>query len=1220
MGILYTDNFEAGTVGSPILGWSPGNGANFNSGTWLYTNINPIHQSRSIALASCTDGQGMLYTAAGAVADMDVKFAFRINGALTSSSGTVALPGMYLRGQTVGSGYFVYPSLNVFAGGNIQIQCLTLYPSVTVVGTSALTVPQSLGRFPSNQDIIWARGAIQGSSIYYKMWFDGQAEPGQWHLNCTDSAFTTPGYGGFRMSGTIAGNSGVIDDFTVQTFPAQYTAPIISVSGVTSNASILTATPATGGGGTYTYQWYRNTYVNFLYGSFNGTLLSGQTSLTLNDVGLTSNTIYYYVCVATDINGAVAASPSFPVKTGFVAGTITRNSTGVILKDNFSNLNNWNPIGASWTANSAFPTYGLWGTQAGFLQPGNLGQTDGGGIREPHWMWDSTNKVHRLWYGAGDGTSGSGGPWRPQYAKSLDGGLSWIKYGQLSGWAFTNGPNKPYAAGDIAGWITFSSGDNYWYFHTVAAGAVAGTPPVIDGLPYDNLIYRATSLDGPWSFYQYSPQRGVGGSFDDNENTTSSVWNSGSQWFSLGSTNGSTTAPNSVISTASSPTGVWTPSAGVLFTSTANNNYLSTVGAAENVKYWFSPALNSAVILFNDLLNSNVRDNRIGIITAGTLNAMSATGTSMKNVLLFPTPSDLIGGTSPSLPNNLSVITPLSDNQGNVLQDSNGYVPVVWGGGSSRNIDDLSVHTWQKMAGGALEPSPNCLRFLGNASVSDYIYSPVVNGDAVHEFIMEPETYAPVTILQYAYRASNSPGNSGYYNAYVLSVALGTGADNSTVELYRSDATSNTPLGPGVVSFPTKHSPFTSTPYLTYEAKFRIVAIGSNHTVYLNDVPIIQASDSTYTSGANVSFFGVLGSYHARLYQCRTADTVTINGLPANAAVVMRAPGAGGSPGVLAVTATANGAGVATLSHYHYPMGSFDVNGTNFAPSNYIYGGDIYTYNSTGGISPGGISASVGISTATVTVGNATGGTAPYIYQWYRSTTQGFVPGIASLLVGANNQILNDTGLTNGLTYYYSNVVTDSLGNTVSSSEINVVPGVTQRNHTNYYAAIVGNPTRNNGGAVLGANYNSLQNYRVFDNNWGYPYLGVGISYTENLPALAGPVVKAISSGTFATIAADKYIMAGFTNQIAGIPNRQFNSPGFSSNRGNQNISNLWRNTTRERTTGGWYYQTGLPVNAQHSRDKISNETNSSYFSPGRLTYLFGSQIPFSQSYKPRND
>lgn len=56
----------------------------------------------------------------------------------------------------------------------------------------------------------------------------------------------------------------------------------------------------------------------------------------------------------------------------------------------------------------------------------------------------------------------------------------------------------------------------------------------------------------------------------------------------------------------------------------------------------------------------------------------------------------------------------------------------------------------------------------------------------------------------------------------------------------------------------------------------------------------------------------------------------------------------------------------------------------------------------------------------------ATGGTGPYTYQWYRSTTSGFTPGGGNILAGKTALTLADTGLTPGTLYYYKLVVTDT--------------------------------------------------------------------------------------------------------------------------------------------------------------------------------------------------
>ncbi len=56
----------------------------------------------------------------------------------------------------------------------------------------------------------------------------------------------------------------------------------------------------------------------------------------------------------------------------------------------------------------------------------------------------------------------------------------------------------------------------------------------------------------------------------------------------------------------------------------------------------------------------------------------------------------------------------------------------------------------------------------------------------------------------------------------------------------------------------------------------------------------------------------------------------------------------------------------------------------------------------------------------------ATGGTSPYTYQWYRSTTTGFTPGAGNLIAGATSLTLNDTGLIPNLQYFYVVKATDT--------------------------------------------------------------------------------------------------------------------------------------------------------------------------------------------------
>lgn len=85
------------------------------------------------------------------------------------------------------------------------------------------------------------------------------------------------------------------------------------------------------------------------------------------------------------------------------------------------------------------------------------------------------------------------------------------------------------------------------------------------------------------------------------------------------------------------------------------------------------------------------------------------------------------------------------------------------------------------------------------------------------------------------------------------------------------------------------------------------------------------------------------------------------------------------------------------------------------------------------------------VSKTSTTVNNlsaaATAGTAPYTYQWYRSTVSGFTPGGGNIISGATALSLADTGLIPGTTYYYKVVATDSSATPVTgtSSQLSVL-------------------------------------------------------------------------------------------------------------------------------------------------------------------------------------
>ena len=72
----------------------------------------------------------------------------------------------------------------------------------------------------------------------------------------------------------------------------------------------------------------------------------------------------------------------------------------------------------------------------------------------------------------------------------------------------------------------------------------------------------------------------------------------------------------------------------------------------------------------------------------------------------------------------------------------------------------------------------------------------------------------------------------------------------------------------------------------------------------------------------------------------------------------------------------------------------------------------------------------------------ATGGTAPYTYQWHRSLESGFTPGAGNLISGATALALDDTGLEPGTQYYYKMVATDDGAVSGTSAELAMATSV----------------------------------------------------------------------------------------------------------------------------------------------------------------------------------
>lgn len=168
---------------------------------------------------------------------------------------------------------------------------------------------------------------------------------------------------------------------------------------------------------------------------------------------------------------------------------------------------------------------------------------------------------------------------------------------------------------------------------------------------------------------------------------------------------------------------------------------------------------------------------------------------------------------------------------------------------------------------------------------------------------------------------------------------------------------------------------------------------------------------------------------------------------------------------------------------------------------------------------------SVSPTTASLTSAVATGGTGPYTYQWYKSTTTGFSPGGGSLISGATALTLSDSGLTPGTQYYYKVVATDSAATPATANSSQLAVATTQP---------LQNPNQFAETSFLG----------MIDQRFDYNTTEVQIDSSQSGSLYAGQAVKIVDSidGVPKVVA-----VSAITDQVFGFINFDIKSATFSA-------------------------------------------------------------------------
>jgi hypothetical protein len=563
---------------------------------------------------------------------------------------------------------------------------------------------------------------------------------------------------------------------------------------------------------------------------------------------------------------------------------LKRTANGLILREDFSSLSSWSGAGWSSVADPTLVAFDPAPILA--LSPSTAGSADYDGIREPQLYVEGG--IWTLLYDGGDDTHG----WTQFTATSTDRGLTWAKNGTQS-IAYADGAGGTHAA-VATGWLE-KRGSTY-YLYRVTANAIYANP-IGQGLPagpYFGDIWTASSLTGPWSFLRAFPTAGSG--WAAGQNLPGSVYFDGTTYhfFNEGF--------NGTIGRyfGTSIGGVWTEDATQIAGFQADGRYF------ENPKVFYHSGLARYIMLGNGGIDQTDQN--------ALWSSPSLTNWSLATMHRIQHASPL------DSPNVVGVMAHVTGPDGALISEADGSLPVVYDG-LPRGNAGYGWHVGRHIQYAVLEPAANCARYTHLDTTPRRITRTLAHTDFVAEWTVELRSInASFGSIIFEFRRQD---DSNYYRL-VLHPTEGLRLDVLISGAY-------TVLG--MLSSPTE----VAAANLVH--RIRLVVTGTHIQAWLNGEAQIDLRDSTYASGNSIAFMGDDCDGDVRLFSLRNAQTVAINGVQSGQVVTLR--GAGGIP-IATTTATSSSV---TLTAPHFPLVSFDVNGTTYTPSGNIWGGDTYAIN-----------------------------------------------------------------------------------------------------------------------------------------------------------------------------------------------------------------------------------------------------------------------------------
>jgi hypothetical protein len=309
-------NFDGSNVGSLPAGFAntsmvPGHPGNYKVG-----NAGAISSPNSLYDASGNTEGSALWTNFLA-ADQAIQF-----DQIVSLSGGVMSPLIRMSSN----GKTGYGALISWSG--LSVKFVLINPNGAIATLASPAIPA----YPNGAQVT-VKLQIQGTTLSFKSWVTGTAEPASWTATTTDSTYSAAGYGGFSNGGGAVDN--VYFGPPGTTFTGGFIAPTLSTGTIAWNSAQLQWTAASQSAGTVSYQLMRSPH-----GTNSFTAVNGATSSPATDSTVEAVTAYDYKVTASDginapvnSNAVTLTTASAPTATAF---TVNGPSWGMVNTTSFN--------------------------------------------------------------------------------------------------------------------------------------------------------------------------------------------------------------------------------------------------------------------------------------------------------------------------------------------------------------------------------------------------------------------------------------------------------------------------------------------------------------------------------------------------------------------------------------------------------------------------------------------------------------------------------------------------------------------------------------------------------------------------------------------------------------------------------------------------------------------------------------------------------------------